>query len=167
MTVTENVTGSFVIGGYDTSRLDTSTTLHATMPSKQNNTLIVAVNANYLRDQRDASWIPPSNAPPPLFRIDSLLPQTWLAVEACKVFEATFGLVWNSELAYYILDANTRTLLLQQNPSVSFSIVDCVGSNPIFKKIASFYSAFDLQLTSPIVNETMYYFSLRRATSPL
>jgi hypothetical protein len=35
--------GSLILGGYDTSRFNASTTLTVDMPSRQNNTLVVSL----------------------------------------------------------------------------------------------------------------------------
>lgn len=164
-----NNTGSLVLGGYDTSRFDPNTTLNLPMPSNQNSTLVVHVQAIHLHGQTPvvATWLPPPGTGSLTFRIDSILPQIWLPIEACAIFEQAFGLVWNTTLAFYILDDATRSRLLKENPSVTFSVSDGGGRSATVKNFTLPYSAFDHQLFPPLVIESFYYFPLKRAANPL
>jgi hypothetical protein len=98
-----------------------------------------------------------------LFRIDSTLPQIWLPLEACAVYEKAFDLSWDVQLQLYFVDEDTHSRLVQEKPSVSFSI----GSGPDgpFQNFTLPYSAFDLQLASPLVGKSDFYFPIRRATN--
>jgi hypothetical protein len=162
----ENSTGSLVLGGYDTSRFDAKTTVSIAMPNKQNDSLIISVQAIYISGQTGASWPTASGSKPMDFIIDSSLPQMWLPIEACTVFEKAFGLTWDKELEFYILDESAHSRLLQTNPTVSISIIDGLEAGGEAKNITLPYSAFDLQLSPPLVQNTTYYFPMKRAANP-
>jgi hypothetical protein len=66
------------------------------MPNKQNNSLIVSVQSisitGSITGKVAGRWSPPAAS---FFRVDSFLPQIWLPMEACEVFEKAFGLLWD------------------------------------------------------------------------
>lgn len=126
------------------------------MPNKQNNSLIVQLRSVHIVSQPEASWPTEAGSGGVGLRIDSVLPQISLPLEACLMFEKAFGLSWNDTLQLYLVDEYTHTILLQTNPSVSFEIsggLDGVSQNFVLP-----YSAFDLQVTSPFVESTLHYF---------
>jgi hypothetical protein len=155
------MTGSLILGGYDTSRFNASTTLSFDMPSKQNNTLVVSVESIRLLGQSEVSWPTETGSQSLPYRIDSVLPQLWLPLEACLMFEKAFGLSWSETLQLYLVDDNTHAKLLQTNPSVSFKFSGKTGATS--QTFTLPYSAFDLQVGPPLVESTTHYFPLKRA----
>jgi hypothetical protein len=134
------------------------------MFSTSNDTLPINLKAIYISNQPTPAWSLPASSPPAIFRIDSALPQIWLPLEACNAFELAFNLSWNSELELYLVPETAHTRLLQDNPSVSFSLGSGTGTD--FKNITLSYMAFDLQLSPPLVEQRTYYFPIRRAKDP-
>jgi hypothetical protein len=157
--------GSLILGGYDTSRFNASTSLSIAMPNKENNTAIVALRAISIIGPIARGWSAPADSTDVFFRIEPMIPQIWLPLEACEVFEKAFGIRWDSELQFYIVDNTTHDSLLQANPTISFSI-GASSRSKAYQNYTLPYSAFDLQLAPPLVNTTTYYFPLKRATDP-
>lgn len=96
------------------------------------------------------------------FIIDSTMPQIWTATDACKMFEDACRLSWNSDLELYVINDTTHYLLVQENPTVTFTI----GATPQDGGAVNYtlpYSAFDLTLAPPLVNSRTYYFPLKRS----
>jgi hypothetical protein len=153
-----------ILGGYDTSLFNASTTLSVDIPESQNNTLIVSVKAIYALGRTSAHWSPPAQSQPTSFRVDSLLPQIWLPIEACTIFEKIFDLSWDDRLQLYLVNETVHSRLLFENPKVSFLLGD--RSNASFRNFTLSYAAFDLQLAPPLVSKATYYFPIRRATDP-
>ena len=128
------------------------------MPSSKNNTLFVSVESISFSGSQ-AAW--KSGA---AFYIDSTLPQIWLPIEACAVFETTFGLVWNKTAQLYFLDDDAHSSLQSSNETVDFTIRE---STTRTVKYSLPYAAFDLTASNPFGNGTSSrYFPLKRASSP-
>jgi hypothetical protein len=130
------------------------------MPNRQNTTLAVSVSAISISDS--AVWKPHSDSTtkPASFAIDSTVPQLWLPEDACALFETAFGLIWNDSLKLYLVNDTMRGRLLGENPVVNFTLVS--GEQSVNYTLP--YSAFNLRLTYPFVNSSMYYFPLKRAS---
>jgi hypothetical protein len=137
------------------------------MPNKQNNTLIIGVNAVYFLGRATMMWPASATTRGFYIRIDTITPQIWLPTEICEIFERAFDLKWDENLQLYLVDHATRSRLLQENPSVVFLLgADVGGSAATYKNFTLPYSAFDLRLGPPLVTNTTYYFPLRRAKDP-
>lgn len=129
------------------------------MPNRQNTTLAVSLSAISISD---SVWKPRPDATsaPASFAIDSTVPQLWLPEDACALFETAFGLIWDDSLKLYLVNDTTRAQLLGENPVVNFTLVS--GEQSVNYTLP--YSAFNLRLTFPFVNSSMYYFPLKRAS---
>lgn len=96
--------------------------------------------------------------------VDSTIAQLYLPLQVCEAFESAFGLTWNSTAQLYLVNSTLHTQLLAQNASVKFTLgVSSSGGQTI--DIVLPYSAFDLQVSYPIVTTTSYYFPLKRAAN--
>ena len=96
--------------------------------------------------------------------IDATVPHIWLPQHACTLFEAAFGLIYNSTVDRYLVNSTMHTQLQAQNASVSFVLGnDISGGDNV--TITLPYESFDLQVGPPIVNTNQYYFPLRRAAN--
>jgi hypothetical protein len=96
---------------------------------------------------------------PASFAVESAVPQIWLPLPACKIFEAAFNLTWSETLKLYLVDNATHTRLLNESRDVQFTLTS--GEKAVNYTLP--YSAFDLTLKFPFVNETTYYFPLKRS----
>ena len=97
--------------------------------------------------------------------IDSLVTEIWLPISVCEAFEQQFQLVWNSTSQRYLVDERTHEALIASNPSFNFTIAQSgtTGTKHETVDVVLPYSAFDMNLTAPVVNETSRYFPLKRA----
>jgi hypothetical protein len=163
--VTVKSNGSLILGGFDASRFDPTTTASFRMPYPANTTLVVCLQLITILDTSTEMWpLPTKPGIPHHFRIDSVQPQISLPLDACTLFEKAFNLTWDDALQLYTIDQTTRIRLLQENAKVRFTLnEDCTGEG---KPFTMSYAAFDLQLLPPLVNTTTYYFPLKRATDP-
>jgi hypothetical protein len=163
--------GSLIFGGYDASRFNPATTISIDMPNKQNSTLLVWVTSISIRPDQavqsgSISWPSPSAAAVPRhFRVDSVLPQIWLPLDACIMFERNFYLTWDEASQLYTINETARERLLQQNATVEFRLA--AGNGEKDKMISMSFAAFNLQLFPPLVSNATYYFPLKRATNPM
>ena len=99
-----------------------------------------------------------------LIFIDSTVPHIWLPQDSCTLFEDAFGLAYNDTVNRYLVNDTLHQKLQSQNPSVSFILGNDVNGGATVN-ITLPYSAFDLQVSTPIVNSTQNYFPLRRAAN--
>jgi len=99
--------------------------------------------------------------------IDSSIPYIYLPIEACKLFETTFGLVWNSTYETYFVPENVHQSLLEANSNVTFQIANSkAGGGSV--EISLPYSSFDLVMNYPLVPTNISgarYFPLMRASN--
>jgi hypothetical protein len=158
----ENTTGSLILGGYDTARFNATSTLSISMPGANNSTLAATLDSVHIHGQSEVAWPEASGLKAIQVRIDSVLPQMWLPLEICLMFEKAFGLSWNDTLQLYLVDDDTHATLLKTNPSVTFKIS---GIGAATQRFVLPYSAFDLQVASPLVEGVANYFPLKRATN--
>lgn len=80
------------------------------------------------------------------------------------MFEEAFRLEWNEDLAFHTLSSATHSELVNESASVIFTISSGLSDDKVFNYTLP-YSAFDLQLAPPLVNETTYYFPLKRSSN--
>ncbi|KAK3044970.1 hypothetical protein LTS18_014909, partial [Coniosporium uncinatum] len=94
--------------------------------------------------------------------IDSLVSQIWLPTAACGAFEQAFNLTYDNDTELYLVDEALHNNLLTSNPVVTFTLgAELSGGDTV--SIDMPYWAFDLQGVSPFLDNTSYYFPLRRA----
>ena len=150
--------GSLTLGGYDTTRFDKSKTLSD-----------VAFGADFSRDLLvdlqsitfDTVGSSPLLAETIQVFIDSMVTQLWLPVDVCSAFEKAFGLIWNSTAELYLVNETNHNALLSQNPTFTFSLGGGASGETV--DIVLPYSAFDLNVTQPIVSNETRYFPLKQA----
>ncbi|KAF2084633.1 hypothetical protein K490DRAFT_68566 [Saccharata proteae CBS 121410] len=154
---------SFVIGGYNTARFNSSQMLRFDMSSIIGQELTVDVQQiytidsatpdtepTYLGNNSFSAWIEPG------------LPYLWLPLSTCLAFESAFNLTWDTSANLYLVSESLHTTLIARNPSISFNL----GPNSTDSNDASLtlpYSAFDLNITAPLVQNASRYFPLKRA----
>jgi hypothetical protein len=130
------------------------------MLPKEDDTVMINIETISVYSPGNISFSLPLSQPAS-FRIDSALPQIWLPLEACTMFQTAFGLIWDNDLELYYVNETTHTQLLQHRVSVGFTMV----SQPqgLSKVITVSYDTFDLQLQPPRVDTTRSYFPIKRA----
>lgn len=152
------VFGSLTLGGYDSNRFSHKNVTYSFYEDISRD-LLVTVSA--VTTGNGATNLLPSGSIP--MYIDSTVATIWLPKDSCKAFEDAFGLVWNENFEYYIVNSSHHDTLTSLNPTVTFTLES--GSSSI--EVALPYGAFDLQLQYPyVVNpNTSYYFPLKRAAN--
>jgi hypothetical protein len=161
---------SLVLGGYDASSIDTQSTLQvdivsnsalsATYPFYVNLTSITFTNS----DKQWQNGTVDSLGSVAIY-IYSAVPQLWLPLSACAVFEQVFGLEWNETAQLYLINSTQHDRLLQLNTSVTFSLHSSRQGSTV-RNFTLPYAAFDLRVTYPLVETESYYFPLKRALNP-
>lgn len=154
------IDGSLTIGGYDRNRGDVAITPYWSFDGSHN--LVVQINSISI----NAGFIEPFQA-----TIDTTVPELWLPSAICDIFEQTFGLTWDETLYMYILSAQQRQSLKNQNPSISFTLggSDLYGTDGGQTITMSYASSFDLEVSWPLggvgksLNKSHFYFPLKRA----
>jgi hypothetical protein len=147
------VFGSLVLGGYDSSRLIQN---NYTFPLSVDTG--VATQLEAITTGTGQSLLPSSISP--VF-LDSTLPYIYLPLEACALFENAFGLTWNDTAQLYLLSDAQHSALKTQNPSITFRL----GTSPTTVNITLPYAAFDLTASWPLTSSATPYFPLKRSVN--
>jgi hypothetical protein len=155
------VFGNLIFGGYDASRF-TQNGVVFNMNSNTSRDLLVGLRSITSADSTGKKTTLMKDAIMTL--IDSSVPHIWLPVSACKAFEDTFGLIHDNATDLYLVNNALHSSLLQQNPNITFTLGDQTTGGPTVDIVLP-YAAFDLQVSSPIVNNPQTYFPLRRAVN--
>ncbi|KAL8857185.1 MAG: hypothetical protein Q9178_006240 [Gyalolechia marmorata] len=156
----KRVPASLTLGGYDASRFVASN-LTIDLAGDNSRDLVVGVQA--ISVVGSSQELLPT---PILAFVDSTVPHIWLPVEACRAFEETFGISWDSSSDLYLVNGTTHQALLAQNASLAFRI----GTNTVTSNVVDIilpYASFDLQVldTYPNVAYSSRYFPLKRAAN--
>jgi len=150
------VLGSLVLGGYDTSKFIPNT---VNWSFDAQDSVDISVNVDNIistSSQKDMLTKPIK------IYMDSSVPQIWLPIEVCRLFEAEFGIVWNDALKLYLVNQTQHDILIARNTSIVFVLSSL--SSPGTVNITLPYAAFDLTLSAPLVaNPPVRYFPLKRA----
>jgi hypothetical protein len=164
---------SLVLGGYDTTRFDPSTTLQVDIrdTTEVSDPYQLAVNITAITLTRspgkkvngDMSTMLNPNKSGMTVNVDPVTAQIWLPIFICEEFERVFGIEWDYTRKLYLVNASRHDWLVQMNHSVTFSLSSS-RSNDAIKNFTLPYSAFDLNVTYPLVETGSYYFPLKRAS---
>lgn len=96
--------------------------------------------------------------------IDSTIAQLWLPLSVCEAFEDSFGIEWDEDSEYYLVNDSLHSSLLESNPSVTFTLgSSSSGGDSV--NVTLPYAAFDLELDFPIFENATRYFPLKRAAN--
>lgn len=101
-----------------------------------------------------------------LTSIDSTVPEIWLPVEACTLFEKAFGLQHGNTTDRSLVNSTINSQLLLLDPAVTFSIANQITDSDSVEIVIP-YAAFDLEASWPIYPNTTNYFPLRRAADEI
>ncbi|KAJ4358147.1 uncharacterized protein N0V89_002726 [Didymosphaeria variabile] len=153
------VLGSLVLGGYDSTRFRPNA---VTFPfgSDQSFDFQVAVQS-----------IATTLADDPLLDtgiiayVSTLVPDIWLPESVCEKFEKAFNLTWDNATALYLMSTSLHQTLLEQDPSVTFTIGPEVsgGGVTINMPYFNFYLTASTELTN--ASSSKMYFPLKRAAN--
>ena len=115
----KRVLGSLTLGGYDQARF-TPNNMTFSFASDTDRDIVVGIQSITSTDQDGTKrdLLPTGiNA-----YVDSTVPQIWLPLEACKLFENAFGLTYDPENQLYPVSNTLHKKLLAQNASITFTL---------------------------------------------
>ncbi|OMP86931.1 hypothetical protein BK809_0000607 [Diplodia seriata] len=156
--------GSLVIGGCDQSRFQPP--VHS-FPFAQDRDqfLIVGVQSIFTNFSLEVD-VGPENlvGTSHMSMIDSSVSQLWLPEDSCNHFAAAFGLTYDENLNYYLINDTMHDRLLAENPALTFRFGnDITSATNESVDITLPYAAFDLYIKHPDYPDTTRYFPIRRA----
>ncbi|KAK3054668.1 hypothetical protein LTR09_004397 [Extremus antarcticus] len=162
----DNAYGSLTLGGYDESKIIANdiTWKFGTDPFRD---IVVALQSVHTPSNVESSPVATELLPDPInVYLDATVPQIWLPIESCFVFEYEFGLVYDNTTELYLVNNTLHQTLLSRNASITFQLaVSGEGGNVASIELP--YAAFDLTAKAPyqgVQNDTLY-FPLRRASN--
>ncbi|KAI0453356.1 aspartic peptidase domain-containing protein, partial [Xylaria acuta] len=155
----KQVYGQLILSGYDTSRF-VENSASFSMADDVTRDLVVVLQSISYSGSTSATLL---SEPVDIF-IDSTDPNLWLPEDVCDAFETAFGLTLDSTTGLYLVNETYHNTLLNSDAEVTFRLSD-VNSGGEAVRIVLPYAAFDLTAESPLVENTSYYFPLKRAAN--
>ena len=134
----KGVLGSLTLGGYDAARLEPNDLVFHFAPDNSRD-LVVAIQSISSEVNGTSNQLLPSGI---FAYIDSTVTEIWLPIEACEVFEETFGLEWNSTSNIYNLNDTQYEALKATRPDITFTLGDTISGGRTVN-ITLPYDAFD------------------------
>lgn len=159
LTGLKQVYGQLIFSGYDASRFK-SNSVSFKMADDITRDLVVYLQSISYSGSTSAVLL----SDPIAIFIDSTDPNLWLPENVCKEFENSFDLTLDKETGLYLVNDTKNTELLDSNAQVTFRLSD-VKSGGDAVSITLPYDAFSLTAKAPLVNNTSYYFPLKRAAN--
>ncbi|KAH8898702.1 acid protease [Thozetella sp. PMI_491] len=156
----KQVYGQLIFSGYDRSRFNEDKTASFTMADDQTRDLVVSLQSIGYSGEQQATLL--SNSIQAY--VDSTDPNLWLPSEACDAFEKAFGLTLDKTTGLYLVNDTHHTSLVNTDAEVTFRLSD-VKSNGGTVTITLPYDAFALTAQPPLVDNSSYYFPLKRAAN--
>jgi hypothetical protein len=152
------VFGSLILGGYDSTRF-------------QSNDIIFPFGNDISLDFQVAIQSVTTNiTDTPLLStgiisyIDSLVPDIWLPIKTCQLFERAFGLIWNDTTELYLMNDTLHESLLEKNPIVSFKVGPQVSGASIIIDMP-YWNFYQTATSAYVGNSSGLYFPLKRAAN--
>ena len=156
------VFGSLTFGGSDLARYVPNNVSFSLAPDPSRD-IVVSLKSISLTDATRVAVPLLPNAI--ITFIDSIIPYIYLPLEACEVFEAELGLVYNSTTELYPVNDTLHESLIARNPTFTFSLGDRLGANSTVDIVLP-YASFDFDVVSfPIVSKTTRFFPLARSSN--
>lgn len=154
------VFGSLTLGGYDENRF---TRHDISWPFYSDVARDMLVNLQSITTDQGSPSDLLTDGSISIF-LDSSVPHIWLPESACSAFEEAFGLSWDDRSELYLVNGSTHSSLTDLDPTITFTLgTSSSGGETV--DIVLPYSAFDLNVSFPIVAEESYYFPLKRAAN--
>lgn len=154
----KGVFGQLIFGGYDASKfMPNSVTFN--MAGDVTRDLVVGVQSVYSTENSGKTTNYLSGGV--LAYVDSTVPYIILPDSACDQFENAFGLSVDAKTGLYLVSDSQHSSLTSRNPNFTFVLGNSESGGSTVS-ISLPYAAFDLEVSSPIVNTTTKYFPLKR-----
>ncbi|KAF4624771.1 hypothetical protein G7Y89_g13401 [Cudoniella acicularis] len=150
---------SLTLGGYDAAAFKPNN-LNFTLNSNATREMVIGIQ----EIQADNTLVGTVSLLPQgiLSFIDSTIPEIWLPLEACLIFENSFGLIFDNYTERYLLNDTVHLKLKELNPTITFKLGANATGGPTID-LTFPYAAFDLEAGWPIYQNQTNYFPLRRA----
>ncbi|KAI0872868.1 aspartic peptidase domain-containing protein [Hypoxylon argillaceum] len=155
----KQVYGQLILSGYDTSRF-TETSASFSMAGDVTRDLVVVLQSISYSGSTSATLL---SEPIDIF-IDSTDPNLWLPEDVCDAFEKAFDLTIDDTSGLYLINETHHTTLLNSDAEVTFRLSDVTSGGEAVVIVLP-YAAFDLTAEYPLVDNTSYYFPLKRAAN--
>jgi hypothetical protein len=154
-----------VLGGYDTTKLDTTKMISLPFGSSDSRALTVGVQSIIATNTLNGTVSMTSSLGGHISLIDSTVSELWLPGAVCDSFASALGLFYDNNTGYYLVSDATRAKWLAANPSFTFKLGQNSYDNGVSTNIILPYAAFDHQLGWPIYSTATNYFPIRRAAN--
>lgn len=155
----KQVFGQLIFSGYDTSRF-TENSVSFSMADDLTRDLVVALQSiSYSGSDKTTLLSSPIN-----IYIDSTDPNLWLPDDVCDAFESAFGLTVDNTTGLYLVNDTHHSTLVATDAEVSFQLSDVLEGGDSVTVVLP-YDAFALKAEYPLVENTTYYFPLKRAAN--
>lgn len=170
---TGSVPPSLVLGGYDASRINVSTTtaFNVTKAISISNPYqfaieLASITIDAVPDSEAITYTPVDlqiSDSALVAYIDSATPYLWLPLTVCEIFEKAFRLEWDETAQLYLMSSATHDWMMSNDRNVIFSIQ---SSQPAMRTInyTLSMSVLALRATWPLVETDSYYFPLKRGS---
>lgn len=154
---------SLTLGGYDSNRFDTSG-LSISMNTDNSRPLqagVIGVTGENTLNGTISMWEKAT-----MHLIDSAVPHIYIPENSIELWTSAFGLTYGSNTDLYLVNKTVRSQLLQQNPTITFTLgADTSATVSNTQTIRLPYAAFDLEATYPFYENATRYFPIRRAAN--
>ncbi|KAF2841866.1 acid protease, partial [Patellaria atrata CBS 101060] len=153
------VLASLTLGGYDSSKFIPNDVSFVFNPDNERE-LTVGLRSITTTKDSDVQLLPD-----PIYAfVDSTVPHIWLPIEACRIFEDTFGLIYDNVTDLYLVEDDLHDTLLEENANITFTLGRDLKTGATVDIVFP-YAAFDLTAKAGYfgLREDTKYFPLRRA----
>lgn len=155
--------GSLVIGGYDRSRFKPPV-YDFTLAGTVDRLFVVglqSISTNFSLIDLGRTELATSH----MSTIDSTVSHLWLPGDTCDMFAKAFGLTYDKDANYYLINDTMHEKLLEKNPTLTFTLAnEKTSSNATDNiQIKLPYAAFDLSIGPPSYPNKTRYFPIRRS----
>jgi hypothetical protein len=150
------IPGNLVLGGYDVSRFNQSTTVTSIVGRSATWSLTTRLESIKINDP-----LQPMTTLDEYVKVDLdiSIPYLKLPIATCKRFETAFGLKWNADDGLYTIDNVRHNDLVARNVSLSFTIHGQSGWHDFVVP----YKSLVLTATFPKVTQSTRYFALQKS----
>ncbi|KAL8993531.1 MAG: hypothetical protein Q9188_007306 [Gyalolechia gomerana] len=155
------VFGSLTLGGYDATRFNPSN-ISFDLATDISRDLLVGLQSITSTESNNSTHLLLPSAHFTL--IDSTVPEIYLPLEACQLFERVFGLVWNATYGMYLVDDPLHDILVTRSPSFIFKLGNSITDGPTVE-VTLPYDSFDLSFQPEIDSTPVRYFPIQRAAN--
>jgi hypothetical protein len=163
---TSDAFGSLTLGGFDDIKFTANDLTWPFGLSEWADTAVALVSVNTPSDTSSSPVATELLPDKILINLDAAVPQIWLPIESCYIFEHVFGLTYDDDSELYLVNNTLHQQLLSRNASITFELALSTKDEENIS-IELPYAAFDVTAkpTYQNLSDNAYYFPLRRAVN--